>query len=191
MGSVAACHFHREIEMKFSTAPTIDIIAPGLIAETWTEAEVLGSAVWLWMHGKSHRNLPLHTLPVLLLPAIKYKQFILASENGRPIFYISWANMSLEAEGRYLRQHPVMMREADWISGDRMWFLDWVAPFGHTRIMHGLLLQHLFANRLARFLYHRGYETGAKIKHFKGRAVPPGEAKQWLATHPPAHIFKG
>lgn len=61
-----------------NTAP-LSIIAPGLIEQDWSEASVLGSATWLWMHSKSHRNFPLHTLPVLLLPAIKHRQFIVAS----------------------------------------------------------------------------------------------------------------
>jgi len=37
--------------MHFNTANTLDIIAPGLIEQSWSEARVLGSAVWLWMHS--------------------------------------------------------------------------------------------------------------------------------------------
>lgn len=65
--------------MRFNTPTPLDIIAPGLIEESWTEAEVFGSAVWLWMHSSSHRERPLHTLSAVLLPAIKQRQFILAS----------------------------------------------------------------------------------------------------------------
>ena len=41
---------------------TFDIIAPALSAEPWSEAAVLGSATWLWMHSKAHREAPLHSL---------------------------------------------------------------------------------------------------------------------------------
>jgi hemolysin-activating ACP:hemolysin acyltransferase len=51
----------------------LDIIAPTFIQQEWTEAEVLGSTVWLWMNSDSHNELPLHTLSVALLPAIKTK----------------------------------------------------------------------------------------------------------------------
>jgi len=169
--------------MRLNTSLPLDIIAPGLLEQSWNEAEVLGSAVWLWMHSTSHRERPLHTLSALLLPAIKYRQFILASEAGKPVFYLAWANLSLEAEQRYLQQHPVCMPDTDWNSGEYMWILDWVAPFGHTRVMRRLLERQLFANRCARALYHRGDERGLKIKTFRGMAVLPEEAQAWFQDH--------
>lgn len=48
-------------------ASSIVIVAPGLIEQTWNEAEVLGSAAWLWMHSAAHRDFPLHT-PQTKLP---------------------------------------------------------------------------------------------------------------------------
>ncbi|MCW8165386.1 toxin-activating lysine-acyltransferase [Verminephrobacter aporrectodeae subsp. tuberculatae] len=164
----------------------LSLIAPGLIEQTWSEAPVLGSAVWLWMQSTSHRNLPLHTLPVLLLPAIKSRQFILASEAGRPVFYLSWANLDLEAERRYLANSPLLMPEADWNSGDRMWILDWVAPFGHTRAMNHILKRQFFANRCMRALDHRGNERGLRIRAYRGAAVLHEEAREWFTTHPAA-----
>lgn len=176
--------------MYFESAK-VDIIAPGLIEQTWSEAEVLGSATWLWMHSKMHRILPLHTLQALLLPAIKHRQFILALEQGQPVFYMAWANLNPEAEQRYLQHHAVHMQDGDWNSGDRGWILDWVAPFGHTRRISRLLEQQLFANRCMRYLYHRGDERnsqgqkrGLAIKQFRGRARLPLESKQWFDGHP-------
>lgn len=163
------------------------ITAPGLIEQAWSEAEVLGSVAWLWMHSASHRNFPLHTLPTLLLPAIKNRQFILASESGRAVFYLSWANFSIDAEGRYLANSPLLMPEADWNSGDRMWVLDWVAPFGHTAMVCGLLRRQLLASRWWRALDHRGNERGFQVKTYRGMAVLPDEAKAWFNTHPVAH----
>lgn len=165
---------------------SLSIIAPGLIEQTWNEAEVLGSVAWLWMHSKSHRNFPLHTLPVLLLPAIKNRQFVVASIAGHPVFYLSWANLSEEAEKRYLANSPLLMPEADWNCGDRMWILDWVAPFGHTKIMSQILKRQLFANRWARALYHRGNERGIEIRTFQGMAVLKEEAREWFKNHPVA-----
>jgi cytolysin-activating lysine-acyltransferase len=167
--------------MRFQT---LDITAPGLIDEAYSEAEVLGSAVWLWMHSVSHRDAPLHTLSALLLPALKRRQFILVAENAKPVFYLSWANLSEEAERRYLRSPPVCMPEADWASGDRMWVLDWVAPFGHTRAMSRLLTRRLFANRCWRALYHRGSTRGLRVLSFRGIALLPEEARVWFDAHP-------
>jgi len=172
--------------LNTSDLTKLDIIAPGLIEQTWSEAEVLGSSVWLWMHSSSHRDMPLHTLSALLLPAIKHRQFILAAQGGRAVFYLSWANLSADAEQRYLQQHPIQMPLEDWNSGERMWMLDWVAPFGHTAEVNRLLRRQLFANRLGRMLYHRGDERGMKIKTFQGMAVLPEEARMWFESHPVA-----
>lgn len=172
--------------MRFAIANNLDITAPGLIEQPWSEAEALGAAVWLWMHSPSHREMPLHTLSTLLLPAIKRRQFVLAAEAGRAVFYLSWANLSPEAERRYLQHHPLCMPEADWDSGDRMWLLDWIAPFGHSMAMTRLLTRQLLANRLARYLDHRGDQRGLKIKSFRGMAVLPEQARTWFEAHPVA-----
>lgn len=162
----------------------LHIIAPGVIEQPCNEAEVLGSVVWLWMHSASHRDMPLHTLPTLLLPAIKHRQFVLASIDGWPVGYLAWANLSEEAETRYLQQHPLLMPQADWNCGDRLWLLDWIAPFGHSRVFSDFLRRQLFANRCGRALDHRGNQRGLRIKNYHGRAIPPQEAKAWLASHP-------
>ncbi|EFH8192403.1 toxin-activating lysine-acyltransferase, partial [Escherichia coli] len=44
-----------------------DVLSPLYSGEPVNEAEVLGAAVWLWMHSPLHRDAPLHTLPDLLL----------------------------------------------------------------------------------------------------------------------------
>lgn len=168
------------------THPTqpVEIIAPGLIQQSFTEAAVFGAAAWLWMHSSSHRGMPLQNLNNLLLPAIRHHQFLLASVDGRAVFYMSWANFSAEAEQRYVLQPPSLMHQDDWCSGDRMWMLDWVAPFGHTQAMSQLIRQQLFAHRCARTLYHRGNQRGLRIKNFYGQAVTREEAHVWFEAHP-------
>lgn len=51
-----------------------------------------------------HRDAPLHTLPDLLLLMIKHRQYVITTEQGRPVFFMSWAWLSQEAEARYLTQ---------------------------------------------------------------------------------------
>jgi cytolysin-activating lysine-acyltransferase len=161
-----------------------EIVAPRLVDCDFNEATVFGSAAWLWLHSERHRNIPLHTLSTLLLPAIKHKKFILVSESGKPVFYFSWADLSEEAEQRYLRHSPEQMRDEDWCSGERMWVLDWIAPFGHNNLMNRLLKRKLLAGRCMRTLYHRGSETGMRVKKLHGIAVLPEEARAWFDAHP-------
>jgi len=160
-----------------------DVTAPALTGEPFNEAEALGGAVWLWMHSAAHRNAPLHMLSALLLPAIKNRQFILVSEKTKPVFYLSWASLSEDAEKRYLTNAPECMPSADWASGERIWFLDWVAPFGHSLRLRSLLKRRLFPGWCARSLYHRGEEKGLRVKTFRGLAVSAQEARFRLARN--------
>jgi cytolysin-activating lysine-acyltransferase len=166
--------------MKYGT---LDITAPQLTGQPFNEAAMLGAAAWLWMHSDMHRSAPLHTLPTTLLPALKHRQFILASEGEKPVFFLSWALFSEAAERRYLANLPACMPVEDWASGDRMWILDWVAPFGHTRSLRHLVTR-LFADRCFRALQHRGKERGLRVMEFKGIAVMADEARAWFETHP-------
>ncbi|MEK8258037.1 toxin-activating lysine-acyltransferase [Escherichia coli] len=161
-----------------------DVLSPLYSGEPVNEAEVLGAAVWLWMHSPLHRDAPLHTLPDLLLPVIKHRQYVVATEQGRPVFFMSQAWLSPEAEARYLTQPAILMPQSDWNSGDRMWICDWVAPFGHTPDMSRLVRQDIFPRQCWRSLYHRGHETGLRVMNFSGAQVSREEARQWRVQHP-------
>lgn len=160
------------------------LIAPGLIAQPWSEAQALGAAVWLWMQSPMHRRLPLATLHALLLPAIKCRQFLIASAKDQPVFYTAWAHFDASAERRYLARSAVHLPPHDWACGDRLWALDWIAPFGHSRDMACLLSRGLFARRWGRTLDHRGSQRGLRVRTFRGAAVLPQDARRWFDAHP-------
>ena len=161
-----------------------DLIAPALTGNPYSEAEALGSAVWLWMHAKQHKEIPLHALPTLLMPALKTGQFVIVSRQGKPVLHMSWARLSEEAEKRYIRNPSYTMPEQDWTSGENLWILDWVAPFGHTRELASLFRRRVFAGQLASALYHRGHERGMRILQWQGIAVMREEKAYWDATYP-------
>lgn len=148
------------------------------------EAEVLGSAVWLWMQSKSHWGYKLHTLAHLLLPAIKSGQYVLASQNNQPVFYLAWANLNKDAETRYLNRANSGLQALDWTSGDRAWLIDWIAPFGHTTKVQYTIRHRLWRGLIARSLYHRGAEKGIRVMGHFGSDVTPQAAKAYFEQHP-------
>lgn len=160
------------------------LLAPAALGQPCNEIEALGSAVWLWMHSATHCNLPLHALNSILLPIIKRGQFVLAVDADRPVFFLSWTQFSQTAETRYLQNSSLLISEGDWNSGDRIWFLDFVAPFGHAAEMSRLLTREVFPHSVMRALYHRGNERGLKVKIFRGAAVAHADARRWLAANP-------
>ena len=161
-----------------------DIKAPLILGGEESEAEVLGATVWLWMHSAMHRDAPLHALPTLLLPIIKRRQYVLVVENGRPVFFLSWAWLNLESEARYLTRPSIEMKEEDWDSGDRMWCCDWIAPFGHTAAMSALMRRDIFPDHCVRALYHRGEQLGKRVMMLHGDRVSAEQARAWQQAHP-------
>jgi cytolysin-activating lysine-acyltransferase len=172
--------------MRFASAPGLDVIAPGLLQQEWREAEIFGAATWLWMHASTRRETPLKWLSTLLLPAIAHRQFLLATEGDLPVFYVSWANFSVAAENTYVNGRHSAITPADWVSGDRQWIIDWIAPFGHTASIWRLLQRQLFPAHCMRYLHHHGVERGFRIKRYHGIALNRIEADAWFAAHPVA-----
>lgn len=170
--------------MRFDSAPGLDVIAPSLLQQDWREAEIFGAATWLWMQASTRRETPLKWLSTLLLPPIAHRQFVLATEGDRPVFYVSWANFSVAAENNYVHGPHAAITPADWASGDRQWIIDWIAPFGHTASIWRLLQRQVFPTNCMRYLHHRGVERGFRIKRCRGIALNRIEADAWFAARP-------
>ena len=103
---------------------------------------------------------------------------LLKDQHGNPVGYASWALMSVEAEVRYIKQSSALSPE-DWRSGDRLWIIDLITPFGHGNYMVRILKNH-FKNHVARALrVKRGCSIG-KIVEFRGGALSHLEASKIL-----------
>ncbi|MWL73286.1 toxin-activating lysine-acyltransferase, partial [Escherichia coli] len=80
-------------------------------------------------------------------------------------------------------------------SGDRIWFCDWIAPFGHTAAMSAPIRRDIFPDHVLRALYHRGAERGKRVMTFHGDRVSREQARVWQQQHPLAvnlpEAFKG
>jgi cytolysin-activating lysine-acyltransferase len=61
------------------TSTKLLITAPALAKGAMSEAEVLGSVVWLLLQSPRYQEMPLSDVSRLILPAIKQQQYILAA----------------------------------------------------------------------------------------------------------------
>jgi cytolysin-activating lysine-acyltransferase len=64
----------------------------------------------------------------------------------KPFAFVSWALLNEEAEKRLISGQP-RLRPGDWRSGDRLWLIDVVAPFGGPEGVLTHLKQKLFKDR--------------------------------------------
>lgn len=164
------------------------ITAPAVKGSGQSEAEIFGLCVWLWMHAPRQRDMPLHALSQRLLPPLRLQQFILASEVGvggriTPVAYVAWAQLTAEAESRYVDNPATGLTPDDWLQGNRMWITDFFCPFGHARDFIRAALSVL-PHSCFRALYHRGGERGLRVLNFRGHDVSREQEKNWWQDKP-------
>ncbi|WP_029847863.1 toxin-activating lysine-acyltransferase [Vibrio parahaemolyticus] len=131
--------------------------------------DIIGHISWLWACSPMHRNWPISLFAINVLPAIISNQYALLTRDGYPIAYCSWANLSLENEVKYLNDVTSLVAE-DWTSGDRKWFIDWIAPFGDTGTLYKYMRKK-FSNELFRAIRVDPKSPVGKVSEFHGGKI--------------------
>ena len=116
-----------------------------------TNMSMLGEIVWLMAHSKLHQDWPIASIFQWIMPALMHKQCRLYRRNGRPVAYVAWAQMSKKVEEDYVL-NPKNLQPKDWISGDRYWLVDWIAPFGDSAAVIQDLREGIFKDEVGRAL---------------------------------------
>jgi len=122
---------------------------------------VLGRVIWLLTQSLPHRRWEIGTIDDLILEPIRQKQFKLYVKEHVPQAFVTWAMMSGESEEHFLETLSPL-RKKDWTSGDNLWVMDIIAPFGgHEAVIHDLF-DTIFAERKGKML--RPLEDGSGIE---------------------------
>lgn len=106
---------------------------------------VLGHVTWLMLQQGATRNTLLGDLEWRVLPPLLHGQARVHMQGEAPLAYASWALLSGEAATRY-RGAPHRLAAADWKSGDQVWLVDLITPFGGAQELLKELRQQ-FAGR--------------------------------------------
>ncbi|MBL8565785.1 MAG: toxin-activating lysine-acyltransferase [Hyphomicrobiaceae bacterium] len=109
------------------------------------EREAGGSAADVYgQHGNSDLEWFVMT-PVLL------QQFRLYYDQQKPIGVVLWARVDAETEAR-LEGGATKLRPQDWRSGDRLWIVEVIAPFGGAEEMIRDLKSKVYPDKELRFV---------------------------------------
>jgi cytolysin-activating lysine-acyltransferase len=127
----------------------IEAANPSTIAQE--KVGIFGQITWLLMSSPAHKHLFLTDLEWLVLPAIQLNQFRLWQNMGMPQAYASWAFLDSAGEGR-IRQSIKKLGPADWKSGDALWLIDMVAPFGGLDMALKDLRENVFPGKRMKML---------------------------------------
>jgi cytolysin-activating lysine-acyltransferase len=126
--------------------------APGMDA-------ALGQVVWLMMNTPAFRHMFLADLEWMVLPPILLGQFRIMYDGGKPVAFAAWGYLSEEAEARLQQPNP-RLQPNDWKSGDRLWLVSVIAPFGHGEKMLEDVRRTALAGKS--FKFHRHQPDGRR-----------------------------
>ena len=98
------------------------------------KVQALGHAVWLMTHSAIHKHLFMIDAEWLIVPPVSLGQYKLWYKNDLPYGFASWAFLGPDAEAR-IREGIRRVTPIDWKSGDTLWLMDFIAPFGDQQQM--------------------------------------------------------
>ena len=105
---------------------------------------MLGPITWLMMQQSATRYTLLSELEWRVMPALVLNQAKIYMREDAPIAYVSWAKMSEQTAARY-KNPPHQLMAADWKSGDQIWIIDLITPFGGGQEVMKDLRENVFA----------------------------------------------
>jgi len=107
---------------------------------------ILGPAMWLYARDPMKKFMFVGDIDGTVLPPVILDQCRLYTKEGIPFAFFTWAKVSDEVDQR-LRSGQPRIAPHEWQSGDHLWMIDMVAPFGHLDEMFGELRKEQLAGQ--------------------------------------------
>lgn len=112
---------------------------------------VVGNVVWLMTQSAAHKHMFMDDLNNLVLPPVALGQYRLWRNDQNPLAVATWAFLNEEAENR-LKQDVKSLLPDDWNSGEALWLMDIIAPFGGNEKIVEELRTEVFKGRTVKSL---------------------------------------
>lgn len=131
------------IKTQPSSSPVPDALPDG-DAIMQNRIRLLGSLLHLAMQSPLHRQYTLDELEEQFVSSLLHDQFRYYEVAGSPVGFVNWAWLTDQVAERYSTGEYTLSLD-EWQGGSRLWFPEFIAPFGHTRAMVRDLRTHVFA----------------------------------------------
>ncbi len=161
-----------------ATTTTPAHLADGLLKKLSHEKLTLlqGELFQLFLASDRHERLSLQEFAMSILPPIHFDQFRIYHAKGRPVGFVSWA-MFRPQDGKDYMAGDFDFSLEKWTAGDELWFIDYIAPFGHALQMAEDLRDNIFPDRIA-YAPDLNDATGRRrVRTYRGRNLG-GKAQQ-------------
>jgi cytolysin-activating lysine-acyltransferase len=114
-------------------------------------SEVLGEIVWLMSQSPLHKQFFIADLEWFVMTPVLLQQFRLFYAKDRPMGVVLWAFVDDDTAGR-LAAGTNKLRPQDWKSGNTLWAVEVIAPFGGADEMLKDLKAKVFPTREVRYV---------------------------------------
>ncbi|QEZ42870.1 toxin-activating lysine-acyltransferase [Cupriavidus oxalaticus] len=108
---------------------------------------LLGPVSWLMMNNPSTRHAFFADLEWRVMPPLVLEQAKLYMKGEMPTAFVTWACLSEAVIERYMRP-PFHLAPGDWKSGDQVFLIDLIAPYGGASEVLADLRQTALAGRV-------------------------------------------
>lgn len=105
---------------------------PSLTRVGIDSGQLLGALSWLMLNSPLHRLYTLENLERRILPGVFHNQYRFYRQGDRPVGFVNWAWLTADCD-RQFSTGTYELNHQDWVAGDRLWFPELIAPFGHAR----------------------------------------------------------
>lgn len=119
--------------------------------QTKTLSTVLGEIIWLMTRSNNHRYFFISDLEWMVLQPVSLGQFRVFHGEEFPVGVFFWAYVNEEVDKR-LSEGIVRLSPEDWKSGDQLWLVDVIAPFGNVQQMIDDLIKNVFPKKTFKYL---------------------------------------
>jgi len=138
---------------------------------TKEKLQLIGEVTTLMMNSSIHKHFRVCDITNIIIPALRLNQFRIYRSDDTPVGFVSWAYFSDEIEKKYTAS-SMLLKIEDWTSGDNLFFIDFIAPFGHGRKIIQDLRNNIFPNReMAKALRFKQVGKLQKVASYYGKNV--------------------
>lgn len=123
-----------------------DTSGPDPKLPVFDKVAVMGDALWLMQHSAAHKHLFITDIDWMLVPPVALEQYRLWKRDNLPVAFATWGYLSPDAESRLLTGVR-NVTESDWNSGEQLWLMDLIAPFGGQEEAALELKEKIFQDR--------------------------------------------
>ncbi len=132
---------------------------------------MMGELFYLLTHSPFHRGYSVADIVAYFMVPIQRGQFRIYRTDTRPVGFVVWGWFSDTVAAAYAAG-DYEVQGADWRSGPHLWFVEFVAPFGHANRLIDELRSGQFATDHGRFLRRSNGRVRAVDIYGKAFGVP-------------------